>query len=122
MDQLVTREGDLFQVSDRQGDFSPDDAAPGLFTRDTRFLSRFEVLVNGEKPHLLTASAADNYIQRVFAEAAAGNGPHMDVGIQRRRVLYGGVLYERISVASYERRSLATQLELRFGADFADLF
>ena len=92
MDQLVTREGDLFQVSDQRGDFSPEHAASGLFTRDTRFLSRFEVLVNGEKPHLLTASAADNYIQRVFAQAAIGNGPHVAVGIQRRRVLYGGTL------------------------------
>ena len=122
MNQLVTREGDLFQVSDQRGDFSPDDAASGLFTRDTRFLSRFEVLVNGEKPQLLTASAADNYIQRVFAQAALGNEPHIDVDIQRRRVLYGGVLYERISVTSYERRNVAVRLELRFDADFADLF
>jgi glycogen debranching enzyme len=122
MDQLVTREGDLFQVSDQRGDFSPDDAASGLFTRDTRFLSHFEVLVNGEKPQLLTASAADNYIQRVFAQAVLGNEPHMAVGIQRRRVLHGGALYERISVTSYERRNVAVQLEVRFGADFADLF
>ncbi|HKC72607.1 MAG TPA: amylo-alpha-1,6-glucosidase [Chloroflexota bacterium] len=122
MDQLVTREGDLFQVSDQRGDFGPDHAASGLFARDTRFLSRFEVLVNGEKPHLLTASAADNYIQRVFAQAALWTGPHIAVGIQRRRVLYGGALYERISATSYERRSVAAQLELRFGADFGDLF
>jgi glycogen debranching enzyme len=122
MDQLVTREGDLFQVSNQRGDFSPDHAASGLFTRDTRFLSRFEVLVNGEKPHLLTASAADNYIQRVFAQAAIGNGPQKAVSIQRRRVLYGGVLYERISVTSYECQNVAVWLELRFGADFADLF
>ena len=124
MDQLVTREGDLFQVSSRQGDFVPEEGPFGLFARDTRYLSRFELRLNGAKPQLLASTAAENYVQRVFLQA--GVQDHMfyqsKVGMQRHRVIHQGVMYERIRVTNAEPRPVALQLELRFDADFVDLF
>jgi glycogen debranching enzyme len=125
VDLLVTREGELFQVSDRRGDFSADHATSGLFTRDTRVLSRFELLVNGEKPQLFMVTTADDYIQRAFYGAAGVDEAlfhRLDLGIERRRVLYGGVMYERVVVTNYARRALAVAIELRFDADFASVF
>src|SRR5581483_12170917 len=125
MDQLVTREGELFQVSDAAGDFRPAESVYGLFARDTRYLSRFELVVNGARPRLLTARASENYIQRVFAGAGEAHEAlfqHMSLGVQRQRVLYGGVMYERISLTNYALTSLDARVELRVEADFADLF
>jgi glycogen debranching enzyme len=115
LDQLVTREGDLFQVSDRRGDIAPGERACGLFYKDTRYLSRFELLVNGQKPGLLSADASQNYIQSVFGQA---NG----TGVRRQRVIFGGALYERIAVTNYGAAPTPVRVELRFAADFADLF
>lgn len=125
MQQLVTREGELFQVSDQWGDFSPGSPSSGLFTHDTRFLGRFELWVNGERPRVLMATAADNYVQRVFAGAMMLDEAlfrRMDLGIERSRILYGGVMYERVTIANYALHELATCTEFRFGADFASLF
>lgn len=124
MDQLVTREGGLFQVSNRRGDLTPDAAACGLFMRDTRYLSRFELLLNGALPELLTSTAAENYIQKVFLLGGVQDPffYQSKVGIQRHRIIHDGVMYERITVANAELREVTLKLDLRFDADFVDLF
>ncbi len=124
MDQLVTREGDLFQVSDDHGDFSAVAPVSGLYTRDTRFLSRFELLVNGERPRVLNATAASNVEQRVFAQVRRVQETfhELRIGVERRRLLYQGVMYERINFTNYERVDLDLRIEFLFDADFVDLF
>lgn len=122
MEQLVTREGDLFQVSDAHGDFTPAYLFSGLYSRDTRFLSRFELRVQGGQPLLLAAGASDTARQVVRARATIEAESARCVDIERCRILYGGVLYERITLSNSDPQSTEVQLELCFEADFADLF
>src|SRR6185312_8690197 len=50
------KHGDAFSVLDSYGDIgTAGDTAEGLFYRDTRFLSRFELRIEGEKPLLLSS-------------------------------------------------------------------
>ena len=49
-----------FAISGRAGDIDPG-RAQGLFFRDTRFLSRFESCVNGNRPEPLAAVNADPF-------------------------------------------------------------
>jgi len=125
MNQLVTREGDLFQVSDPHGDYTPELGGCGLFCRDTRYLSHFVLTVGGAKPDLFSSSAAENYIQKVYGEArtgAQGIFRRTSLGVQRQRIIHGGVMYERILLTNREREAQTAEVELAFGADFADLF
>jgi len=125
MDQLVTREGRLFQVSDANGDFTRAHAASGLYAHNTRFLDLFEVRVNGAAPRPLAASVADDDIQRVWAQAEVGGEPvphGAPLAVQRRRVLDDSAMYERITVTNYGRHEATVELELRFAADYADVF
>ncbi len=125
MDQLVTREGRLFQVSDANGDFTRAHAASGLYAHNTRFLALFEVRVNGATPRPLAASVAEDDIQRVWAQAEVGEEavPHgAPLAVQRRRVLDDAAMYERITVTNYGRHEITVELELRFAADYADVF
>lgn len=80
--------------------------------------------VDGRAPHLLSATTAENWIQRVYLMAGPTEqfSHHAGLIIQRERLLYGGALYERIRVRSAQRRPVQTVVELRFAADFADLF
>ncbi|WP_374711594.1 amylo-alpha-1,6-glucosidase [Symbiobacterium terraclitae] len=124
MEYLVTREGDLFQVSNRWGDIAPEDGPLGLFFRDTRYLSRFELRVDGQRPGLLGGTAAENYVQRVFLQAGVSRQifSRAGLGLERQRVIRAGVLYERITVTNLEFAPVSVRLDLRFEADFADLF
>src|SRR5258708_17471869 len=53
------KHGDTFVVFDASGDAQASGpASDGLFHEDTRFLSRLGLLVNGERPPLLSSAAA----------------------------------------------------------------
>ena len=125
MDQLVTREGRLFQVSDANGDITPEHATSGLYAHNTRFLDRFELRVNGLAPTTLTASAAEDDVQRVWAQAKIALNPEprwATLSVQRQRVLHGATMYERVTVTNYERHDTLVTLEVRYAADYADVF
>jgi len=125
MGQLVTREGRLFQVSDANGDFTRAHEVSGLYAHNTRFLDVFEVRVNGAAARPLAASVAEDDIQRVWAQAEVGEEPvphGAPLAVQRQRVLDDAALYERITVTNYGLMATTVELELRFAADYADVF
>ncbi len=125
MDSLVTREGRLFQVSDANGDVTPEHATSGLYAHNTRFLNRFELRVNGAAPTTLTASAADDDVQRVWAQAKVAESPEprwATLGVQRQRVLYEATMYERVTVTNYDRHDTLVTLQVRYAADYVDVF
>src|SRR5436853_482927 len=62
-------EGSSFCISGRSGDMLPG-SPQGLFFRDTRFLSRFELRVNGEHPY----EAVDNQLQFRYQKGATKRG------------------------------------------------
>src|SRR5438309_823029 len=51
-------QGSSFCISSRSGDILPD-RPHGLFFRDTRFLSRFQLCINGQQPEPLTADITE---------------------------------------------------------------
>ena len=59
-DTISILDGSTFIVSDRRGDVdaSPDQPQ-GLFYRDTRFLSRWRLTVDGRSPDVLSTDEVD---------------------------------------------------------------
>ena len=127
-DVQVIKEDRTFLLTDRFGDVPVhNEAALGLYHRDTRFLSALELTVNGQKPLLLHSSTDRNYSQVVelacpyWAQDEKGSHRRENVSIQRSRVV-GGPLYERIRVRNYGFRPWPLELRLEFAADFLDIF
>ncbi|MGG4145828.1 amylo-alpha-1,6-glucosidase [Paenibacillus algorifonticola] len=127
MDYRVIKENQLFLITDKNGDISPE-SGNGLYTSDTRFLSRFEIDINGQKPVLLSSSADENYI----AEIRLTN-PHMEkdgqlilwresVEIIRKRFIYEGSLYETFRITSYFPKPIRFDFSVWLDADFTDMF
>ena len=57
------KHGDTFGVFDHYGDVSSRGGSPeGVFHKDTRFLSDLRVLVNGQRPLLLSSTVQDNNV------------------------------------------------------------
>jgi glycogen debranching enzyme len=95
----------------------------GMFCRDTRFLSRLELQIEGRSPILLSSNA-----DKGFALSVLCTNPDLEnlfkadtVGIRRELVL-NGALFEEIEVANYNTTSIVFELSLSFDADFVDLF
>jgi glycogen debranching enzyme len=116
-------EGSTFVVSDNRGDINTsDDETAGLFYRDMRHLSQWELRLNGRELNVLSAETLD-YDKAIFfliePTGTVYRSPHLSV-IRRRHV--GDGMQERLEMTNHGARALRLELSLLFGSDFADLF
>jgi glycogen debranching enzyme len=122
--------GDGFVVLDAYGDLGIVPGSPeGLFFHDTRHLSRFELRFEGRRPLLLSSVIQDDNAALnvdltnpdVRLDQDSGT-PRDIIAIDRTKFLRQGVAYERIGLRNYDSRPRRFRLDLRFDADFRDLF
>lgn len=129
MNYRVIKENDLFLLTDLAGDIPLNQTeGQGLYMRDTRFLSRMELLINGKKPIVLASEADQNYVSTILL-----TNPHMEEGdklilwresieIKRTRYIFKDVLYETIQATNYSPYACSFELSLQLDADFTDMF
>ncbi|GIO13457.1 amylo-alpha-1,6-glucosidase [Cohnella xylanilytica] len=128
MDYRVIKNNDLFLMTDKNGDIAGQETPNGLYMKDTRFLSRFELSVEGRRPVLLSSAADENYVAtfRLTNEHMTENGELIlwreSVEIVRERFIYGDVLYESVSLTNFSTRDASFALTLGIDADFKDMF
>ncbi|KJH79457.1 MULTISPECIES: amylo-alpha-1,6-glucosidase [Pseudomonadaceae] len=123
----VLKDGDSFMVADAFGDVQGTD--DGLFRNDTRVLSRLQLRLAGQPASLLSAAVSQD---NVYFTAHLSNRPLRPLGdtstpqgvihVERKRFLWQGRLYERLSLANYSDQPTLIPLSLGFAADFRDMF
>ncbi len=126
----TVKTGDTFGVFDRSGDIiSALGGTDGLYHRDTRHLSGFDLTLGGMRPLLLSSSLASDNVMLTSdlsnppISDRSGNGVDQGlIHIQRSIFLGASFCYGRLSVRSFAVRHHTVQLAIRFVADFADLF
>jgi glycogen debranching enzyme len=116
---LTILEGSTFCLSDERGDIVEETS--GFFARDTRFLSRLVLRLDGSRPLLLSSGRTDHFAAAFFLRNANVDGlPHDALSISRERFVTSG-LRERIAVRNESMETLAFELSLELAADFADI-
>lgn len=110
-------EGPSFCISASSGDIVPG-GTDGLWLRDTRYLSRFELRLNGESPEVLAAVGGEPFTTAFVGRARPGPEGHSTLLVIRRRYLGLG-LREDIEVRNYAEEPAYCEVELRVDADFA---
>ena len=123
--------GDTFAVFDHNGDALSGPGSPaGLFHRDTRYLSRLYLTVEGQRPLLLSSTLRDDNAtltcdltnQDLFNPAGALILEHDLLHLRRSCFLWNGACYERLAVRNFDERPQRVRVDIAFAADFADLF
>lgn len=117
-----------FMLCDRFGDVPQDNPnALGLYFRDTRFLARWELRLDGARPLYLHAQAERNYSMRIETTLPitrvdpAGMDKRENLAVSRHRWLESG-MRETIRLQNFGATRRRIRVELLFGADFLDLF
>jgi glycogen debranching enzyme len=124
---LATKEGEMFLYADEEGNLSGGYHGMGLYYRDTRFLSLYDMSVNGRSPVLLSSSAERAYMSYVdltnsdIWEDQKIEVPQQTLNVRRIRVI-NGRLFERIRFKNYNEQAIRASVEVVFGVDFADIF
>ena len=124
------KHGDSFAVVDSHGDIGASgEAQDGIYHADTRYLSRFELLLNGMQPLLLGSNLRDdNSVLTIdltnpdiyFSGQLAL--PKDTVHIVRTLFLWRGCAYQRLDIHNHGNIRIAFSISLAFDNDFADLF
>jgi len=91
-------------------------AEEGFFARDTRFVSGYEVFLNGQRPALLNASPVQFYSSRfeyTNPELLDRDGvvPRNSLGLRIDRTVSGGV-HEDYDLVNYGRRPVRLTIEI----------
>jgi glycogen debranching enzyme len=122
-DQISILEGSTFVVSDGNGDIrAAADAAVGLFYRDTRHLSRWDLRLNGNPLTALAAEVIEYDEVFFFLIEPTGTiyrNPSLSV-VRRRHV--GEGMQEQLEITNHGLAPLQAELTMLFAADFADIF
>jgi glycogen debranching enzyme len=124
------KHNDTFVVFDSHGDIgASSEATDGLFDRDTRFLSRLELLVNDTQPLLLGSNLRDDNAALVvdLTNPDVMSGQHVvlekdTIHILRTIFLWRDNAYQRFGVRNYGDQAIDVRLSILFANDFADLF
>ena len=116
-------DGNTFVVSDSRGDIeaSPTDAA-GLFSFDTRFLSRWILSLNGQRLGALSVDDLQYFETRFFLVPGTGT-VYIDakLSVIRRRTVGGG-FHEELTILNHDDEPIELTVRLDAASDFADLF
>ncbi|QEL26002.1 amylo-alpha-1,6-glucosidase [Bosea sp. F3-2] len=125
------KSGDVFAVLDNYGDIGiTPDTSEGLFSNDTRHLSRLQLFFEDTRPLILgsviqsdnTALTVDLANPEITREDGSTLIPRDAIAIERTKFLWNSVCYERVGLRNFDRVSHEFTLSLSFGADFRDLF
>jgi len=118
----------VFLLCDRYGDMPKDnEAALGLYFRDTRFLSHYELLIDDMRPTFLHSEVDRNYSMLVettlpvVSVDPSGIETGKNISISRHRWLEHG-MHETIKVQNFGSEARRVKIEITFAADFLDLF
>lgn len=128
LNNLSLLDGKTFSSTTLAGDMMPPGAMDvGLFHRDTRFLSRLELRVNGHRTVVLSSDTQANlYAQIELASHAVVSreeqgGPENTLHLRREQLL-AGKFFERLTLENFNLEPVTVRLEWHFDADFADVF
>ncbi len=119
-----------FAVLDSHGDIGASaGGTDGLFNCDTRFLSHFELLLNGMQPLLLGSNLRDD--NTVLTVDLTNPDMYFDdhlvlpkdtLHVVRTIFLWHDTAYQRLAIQNHGDRPVDLRLTMLFDSDFADLF
>ncbi len=127
----VLKHGETFGLFDRYGNInsSGQHGEAGLYHEGTRYLSYFELRLGGQGPLLLSSGVdEENVVLHVdltnpdLGHEQQWDVPHGVLHLHRAKVLHEGACLERIQISNFGDAHIQVPLEVRFGADFVDLF
>ncbi len=116
-------DGNTFVVSDDRGDIEASLTDPtGLFSFDTRFLSRWVLTVNGQRLSALSVDDLQYFETRFFLVPGTGT-VYVDakLSVIRRRSVGNGFT-EEVTILNHDEKPLTLVVRMEAASDFADLF
>jgi glycogen debranching enzyme len=122
-DLVSILDGNTFVVSDARGDIEASSTDPtGLFSFDTRFLSKWVLTVNGQRLNALSTDDLNYFEARFFLVPGTGT-VYVDskLSVIRKREVAEG-FHEELTILNHDDKPVELTVRIDAANDFADLF
>jgi glycogen debranching enzyme len=122
-DLVQILDGNTFVVSDARGDIEASLTDPtGLFSFDTRFLSKWILTVDGQRLNPLSVDDLQYFQSRFFLVPGTGT-VYVDakLSVIRTRSVGDG-FHEELTILNHDEKPVNLTVRVEAGCDFADLF
>jgi glycogen debranching enzyme len=122
-DLVKILDGNTFVVSDSRGDIEASLTDPtGLFSFDSRFLSRWILTVDGQRLNPLSVDDLQYFESRFFLVPGTGT-VYVDakLSVIRRRAVGDG-FHEELTILNHDEGPVDLTVRIEAASDFADLF
>jgi glycogen debranching enzyme len=123
-DGLVSAlDGNTFVVSDERGDIEASLTDPtGLFSFDTRFLSKWVLTIDGQRLNALSTDDLQYFETRFFLVPGTGT-VYVDakLSVIRERAVGDG-FHEELTILNHDSKPVDLTVRVEAASDFADLF
>jgi glycogen debranching enzyme len=116
-------DGNTFVVSDDRGDIEASLTDPtGLFSFDTRFLSKWVLTINGQRLNALSTDDLQYFETRFFLVPGTGT-VYVDskLSVIRQRAVAEG-FSENVTILNHDEQPVDLTIRVEAASDFADLF
>jgi glycogen debranching enzyme len=116
-------DGNTFVVCDERGDVEASPTEPtGLFSFDTRFLSRWVLTIDGQKLNSLSIDDLQYFESRFFLVPGTGT-VYIDakLSVIRERAVGDG-FHEELTILNHQDEPVDLVVRIDAASDFADLF
>ena len=122
---ITINQGNTFMVTDQRGEIDPE-GEQGIFAGDTRFVSFYQLYINGVRWQLLSSSPVSYYAARLYftnppVNTEDGDIPRRVLGLRVTRTVGDGI-HEDLDITNYAMHPVRFVLETGLRSDFADLF
>jgi glycogen debranching enzyme len=127
---IVLKEGDTFALFEIHGDiYQLSAGSQGIYHNGTRYLSKMELTIDGLKPLLLSSLPREDN-QMIIVDLT---NPDLNLNntnailrgtiyISRSKFLWQGAYHEKITFTNFGLEPTSFKVELKYDADFADIF
>jgi glycogen debranching enzyme len=122
-DLVQILDGNTFVVSDDRGDIEASLTDPtGLFSFDTRFLSKWILTIDGQRLNALSTDDLQYFETRFFLVPGTGT-VYVDskLSVIRQRAVGEG-FSETLTILNHDEKPVDLRVRIEAGSDFADLF
>ena len=115
-------DGNTFVVSADNGDIEASLTDPtGLFSFDTRFLSRWVLTLNGQRLNPLSVDDLQYFETRFFLVPGTGT-VYIDAktSVIRQRAVGGG-FHEELTILNHDEQAIDLEVRIEAASDFAEV-
>ena len=113
MPQQTILDGSTFCICDELGDLC--ETTHGLFAEDTRFLSKLQLTIDGERPQLLSSGTVEYFSAAFFLRNARN-----ELAVKRERFVGDG-MQDHLVVEHVTPHEVSCRIGIELAADFADI-